>query len=272
MYAACLDENGDGALQLQKKCDDSSKLHVIQMDVTSDSSVTAAFEKVSNYMASDLVQFYGLVNNAGVLRPGQFEWGTFDFTVKSVVDVNVLGVARVTRTFLPLIRRNKGRVVNINSSSSRLAAPTLVTYSMTKGATLGLTDGLRREMGKFNVKVVSIEPHIYGTRMSTKDVTHPLVDEAWNGSSEEIRSSYGQGYLTKLKRFADLLGERANPNIDDVSNAVVNALTSPEPEVRVLCSSWTHRPVLWLASMVFPSELQDFFYEQMLRETGADRL
>lgn len=242
------------------------------MDVTSDSSVSDAFEKVSSYLASDRVQFYAVVNNAGILRPGQFEWGTFDYTVKSVVDVNVLGVARVTRTFLPLVRKNKGRIVNINSSSSRAAAPTLVTYSMSKHASLGLTEGLRREMKKFNVKVISIEPHIYGTRLATKNLLHDLIDEAWKGSTEEVKSSYGKMFLQKIKDFATLMSDRANPRTEDISDAVVTSLTNPEPELRVLCSSLFYRPILWMASNVLPTELQDFLYEKTLTETGAHQI
>ena len=48
----------------------------------------------------------------------EFEWGSID-NIKSVFDVNVFGVIRVTREFLPLIRKSKGRIVNMGSIAGR---------------------------------------------------------------------------------------------------------------------------------------------------------
>lgn len=50
---------------------------------------------------------------------GEFEWGSVD-NVKRIFEVNVFGVIRVTKAFLPLIRKSKGRIVNLASVAGRL--------------------------------------------------------------------------------------------------------------------------------------------------------
>lgn len=56
----------------------------------------------------------GLVNNAGVMCFGELEWQT-ENQINQVLQVNVLGNIRVTRSLLPLLRRHKGRIVTVTS-------------------------------------------------------------------------------------------------------------------------------------------------------------
>ena len=54
------------------------------------------------------------MNNAGIAMIGPIEWvGLEDY--KKVADVNLWGVIDVTKTFLPLLKKEKGRIVNISS-------------------------------------------------------------------------------------------------------------------------------------------------------------
>lgn len=55
-----------------------------------------------------------MVNNAGVARLGLIEWMPFD-EFKQVADVNLWGLIDVTKTFLPLVKKAEGRVVNFSS-------------------------------------------------------------------------------------------------------------------------------------------------------------
>jgi len=57
---------------------------------------------------------WGVVNNAGVARLGLIEWMPFD-EFKQVADVNLWGLIDVTKTFLPLVKKAEGRVVNFSS-------------------------------------------------------------------------------------------------------------------------------------------------------------
>lgn len=53
---------------------------------------------------------------------GELEWGSFD-SIKQAFDVNVFGLVRVARAFLPLIRQSQGRYVIVSSLAGRVVAP-----------------------------------------------------------------------------------------------------------------------------------------------------
>ena len=55
---------------------------------------------------------WGLVNNAGILCLAPIEWSPLE-DFKRTADVNIWGMVDVTKTFLPLLKMSKGRVVNV---------------------------------------------------------------------------------------------------------------------------------------------------------------
>ena len=57
---------------------------------------------------------WGVVNNAGVASLGLIEWMPLD-EFKQIADVNLWGLIEVTKTFLPLVKKAEGRVVNFSS-------------------------------------------------------------------------------------------------------------------------------------------------------------
>jgi NAD(P)-dependent dehydrogenase (short-subunit alcohol dehydrogenase family) len=61
-----------------------------------------------------LTDLWAVVNNAGIAAFTEIEWCSVD-QFQRILDVNVLGVVRVTKAFLPLLRHSKGRVVNVAS-------------------------------------------------------------------------------------------------------------------------------------------------------------
>lgn len=78
------------------------------MDVTKDDEVSAAYEQVKNELKKNGEQLWAVVNNAGIIAYGPFDWETIE-TYKKIFEVNTFGMVRVTRTFLPLIRQSKGQ-------------------------------------------------------------------------------------------------------------------------------------------------------------------
>lgn len=55
-----------------------------------------------------------MINNAGVASFGLIEWMPLD-EFKEIADVNLWGLIEVTKTFLPLVKKAEGRVVNFSS-------------------------------------------------------------------------------------------------------------------------------------------------------------
>ena len=92
-----------------------------------------------------ILGLWGLVNNAGVMGAlGPVDWlAQEDFV--NVMQVNVLGMVRVIRTFLPLLKRSRcgGRIVNMSSIFGKLSIPYASPYCMAKHAVEALSDSLR---------------------------------------------------------------------------------------------------------------------------------
>ena len=74
------------------------------------------FSTIIQYLNFILVSdgLWGLVNNAGILCLAPIEWSPLE-DFKRTADVNIWGIIDVTKTFLPLLKTSKGRVVNLGS-------------------------------------------------------------------------------------------------------------------------------------------------------------
>jgi len=136
-------------------------LRVLEMDVTSDASVEAAAETVTTESgAPDVV-----INNAGQMFMGITE----AFTAAEVarqLDVNVVGVHRVTRAFLPAMRQaGSGLFINVSSIAGRMAVPFFTVYHASKWALEGYSLGLRAELASSGVDVVSVQPGPFTTEL-----------------------------------------------------------------------------------------------------------
>ena len=86
---------------------------------------------------------WAVLNNAGLCGAiGATDWLTHtDYQV--CLDVNLLGLIDVTLTFLPLVKRGQGRVVNVASILGRFASPGLSPYCVSKYGVEAFSDILR---------------------------------------------------------------------------------------------------------------------------------
>jgi len=73
-------------------------------------------ELLINQQNSSLIHsgLWGLVNNAGIVLIGPIEWIPLEKS-KHIADINLWGMIDVTKTFLPLVKKARGRVVNLSS-------------------------------------------------------------------------------------------------------------------------------------------------------------
>ena len=73
-------------------------------------------ELLINQLSSSLIHsgLWGLVNNAGIVIIGPIEWMPLEKS-KHIADINLWGMIDVTKTFLPLVKKARGRVVNLSS-------------------------------------------------------------------------------------------------------------------------------------------------------------
>ncbi|MFT4514920.1 MAG: NAD(P)-dependent dehydrogenase (short-subunit alcohol dehydrogenase family) [Planctomycetota bacterium] len=148
------------ALRAEAK-DEKLTLTVLELDVCDTASVEGAAKVVEGESgAPDVV-----INNAGVMYVGVTE--AFDPSeLTAQLDVNVVGVHRVCRAFLPAMRAaNRGLIINVSSVAGRLAIPTFGIYQASKWALEGYSASLRYELASSGVDVVLVEPGPFRTEL-----------------------------------------------------------------------------------------------------------
>lgn len=251
VFAACLDVTGEGAVKLREA---SSNIVTLQLDVTSDSQVSAARTFVGERLQGD--ELWAVINNAGVGVFAEAEWCTLEKS-QQVMDVNWMGTVRVTKAFLPLIRAARGRLVNIASLAGRVSVPGFTSYSASKYAVVGFSDGLRREMLKFGVKVITVEPSLYRTAMSDLEILARQNANMWAETSGEVRHEYGETYfkafLARLVQHLRYSSKKTYQVVDDVTHAVMSA----HPYTRYVPALFTNQLPTDLFSLT-PNLFQDF--------------
>jgi NAD(P)-dependent dehydrogenase (short-subunit alcohol dehydrogenase family) len=136
-------------------------LRVLELDVTSTGSADAAAAKVLEESgAPDAV-----INNAGQMFVGFTEAFTPD-ELANQLDINVVGIHRVSRAFLPAMRKaGKGLFINVSSVAGRLSAPFFGVYNASKWGVEAYSMALRGELASSGVDVVVVEPGPFTTEL-----------------------------------------------------------------------------------------------------------
>ena len=102
-----------------------------------------------------------LVNNAGFGGITNFE-ETSEATIRTMFEVNLFGLMRVTRAVLPVMRRQRGgHIFNIASAAGYSAGP--VPYHTSKFAVTGFSTSLAFEVAPFGIKVTNVAPGLFRT-------------------------------------------------------------------------------------------------------------
>jgi NAD(P)-dependent dehydrogenase (short-subunit alcohol dehydrogenase family) len=126
----------------------------VTADVGDDASVRHAIDEVAAALGGIDI----LINNAGIGAQGTVEENS-DEEWHRVFDVNVVGMARVTRAALPWLRRSSAAaIVNVASIAATAGLPARVLYSATKGAVSAMTRALAADHLREGIRVNAVNP------------------------------------------------------------------------------------------------------------------
>jgi NAD(P)-dependent dehydrogenase (short-subunit alcohol dehydrogenase family) len=221
VFAGIRSEEARRNLQVQT----SSRLLPLRIDVTDAASIAAAAEAVGQ--TAGHVGLAGLVNNAGIAVSGPLEAIPID-AWRRQLEVNVIGQVAVTQAFLPLLRKARGRIVNISSVNGGLAPPYMGPYAASKFALEAITDAMRIELRTWGIRVSAIEPGPIDTPIWDKSVA--AADELAGHIAPELLALY-QADLTAVRQVVERSMRRVAP-VNRVVKAVVHALTAKRPKTR----------------------------------------
>ncbi|NXK15021.1 RDH16 dehydrogenase, partial [Herpetotheres cachinnans] len=248
VLAACLTETGAARLRAAA----SPRLQTLLLDVTSSQSIAATTAWVQERVGDR--GLWGLVNNAGIAIPvAPNEWLTKDDFVK-VLDVNLVGLIEVTLSLLPLVRRARGRVVNVASVMGRVSCFG-GGYCISKFGVEAFSDSLRLEMHNFGVKVSVIEPGYFKTTITNIENLEKSFISTWEKLPEEIKASYGENYLKEFLVAFRNIQKKYSSNLRLVTDCMEHALTSCYPRTRY-SAGWDAK-LLYIPLSYLPSALMD---------------
>ena len=227
-----------------QKMSSRENIHTILLDVTNPTSIQNAVEqalKITNGID-------GLVNNAGIFNGGPLLEIQLE-ELNDIINVNVLGIVRVTQAFFPLLEKNKGKIINISSEVGRFAFPFNGPYSISKYAIEALSDSLRRELMFIGMKVVIIQPGAIATSLPQKTL--------------DVYSKYLEKSIFKdqLSRVWSVLGKEKYGEPEDVAKIVHKALKRKNPKKRYKVNNNKQRRIL----EYLPTSVADFMIKYFIK-------
>ena len=160
---------------------------MVKADLADDAAVRAAVaEAVAALGGLDI-----LVNNAGIGAQGSVETATDDDWAR-VLDVNVIGTARVSRAAWPHLRASAHpAVVNTASIAATAGLPQRAVYSASKGAILALTRAMAADGMADGIRVNAVNPGTADTPWISR-LLSTAPDPAAERAALEARQPHGR--------------------------------------------------------------------------------
>ncbi|MDT4979173.1 MAG: hypothetical protein QOG07_1052 [Pseudonocardiales bacterium] len=183
-------------------------------DVTDDASVRAAVDDA----AAELGGLDVLVNNAGIGAQGGVEDNPDDEWHR-VLDVNVVGMVRVTRAALPYLRASsRAAIVNTASIAATAGLPQRALYSASKGAVAALTRAMAADLLPEGIRVNAVNPGTADTPWVAR-LLESAADPQAERAALEARQPHGR--LVSADEVADAIAYLASPGAGSVTGVAL---------------------------------------------------
>jgi NAD(P)-dependent dehydrogenase (short-subunit alcohol dehydrogenase family) len=194
---------------------ESLPIHVVEMDVTNDSSV----ERAVNAANAKAGRIDVAINNAGYYLSGLEEAVTTE-QAQRLMDTNFLGPVRVNRAVLPHMRRQRsGVIMHISSGAGRVILPSAGFYCASKFALEALAEAYSYELAAQGIESVIVEPGAYET---------PVFGNTVTAADEARTATYGAAKDFPAKMNAALSSTAGNAQ--EVADAVLRIVETPAGE------------------------------------------
>jgi len=239
------------AYKQQRGSNSPGELVPIMLDVTKDEQVEEAVKAVEQRGAP----VAALVNNAGVSAFGFVECLPLE-RYKQCMEANYLGTVRVTKAFLPLLRRDRGRMVMVGSAGDRNPAGFGSAYLSSKAAVAWFTECLRQEMARFGVLVPLVEPGFFASGLLNSGASNGKKESA--GMAEQVYGNH-DAMMTEVRKpieFAERLNGGPEGMEKACGGAVVEAACARWPLARNVVGIDANLILRWVPYL--PTSLLDF--------------
>ena len=206
------------------------KLHIRQLDVQDEKSITACIaEIIASEQMIDV-----LINNAGAGFIKPMEQASME-EIQQVMNVNFYGPIRCSKAVMPQMRKQRsGHIINISSVGGIVGSPVNEIYCAAKFALEGLTESLATYLESyFGINVSLIEP---GGTISEFGNSLTEYFESTGGIQNDDYKPLMETYMDYRATFTEEFKEKAFQKPADTAAVIIKCMNDPNPKVRYLTS------------------------------------
>lgn len=238
----------------------SEDVYPVIMDVEDASTVSAAANEIASQLNGSGLD--GLVNVAGIGMIRPIEYAPMS-DVREIFEVNFFGQLATIQAFSGMVRKKRGRIVNITTVGVNLAIPFGGLLNSSKSAFAMLSDTLRLELRPFGVRVIAVEPGSIST--PAVDKTLGNLEEVISRLPAEAQQRYGEMIRSVGRRGFEMEKNGSSPEV--VATTVNHALNSSRPRIRYRVGK--HARLLASLPKILPESVFDSMRLKMLGLTQS---
>ncbi len=197
----------------------------------------------------------GLINSSGISVLGPIMLLSVE-EIAHNFEVNVFGLLRVTKAFLPLLGAQQdhpsapGRILNMSSVAGKLAGPYMAPYTGSKHAVEGISHSMRMEFSRYGITVIIIGPGVIQT---------PIWDK---GSLQRFE---GTMYSDSLARFFGKVLPRAKKHgmpLETCSRQIADIFETEKPRIRYAIVR--NKFLNWTLPTLLPQGALDKYFKKLM--------
>lgn len=216
----------------------------LKLDITSETDIKQCVE----FTEKTFGRIDVLISNAGI----------FDFypvseagsnLLNKIFNVNVFAVSNLTKYFLPLLEKSKGRLIVIGSESYKVPSP-FQPYSVSKQMLESLYKAISIELSIKDIKCVLIRPGAMQTKIIDSTIEFNRIEK------NSIFTNEFRGFLETVPKY---IGNIASP--ERVAKVVFNAGTIKKPKTVYHIN---HNPIVGILS-IMPQTFQNILLKRSLK-------
>lgn len=219
----------------RSECEHDPLVNVLRLDVTD----MVAVEECIGHVLEKEGRIDVLINNAGMHTGGAIEV-TPNSHISAQMETNFMGAVYTIRAVLPAMRnQGGGTIINISSIGGLMGLPFQGYYSACKFAIEGLSEALRMEIKKYNIKVIVVNPGDFHTN-NTKNRK--------NVFTADNNDSYKEQFSKSLSVIEHDENNGWSPEV--LAHKIYKILSKRKPSNRYVIASWEQKLAVLLKRLL----------------------
>jgi len=250
----------DNPVADELKEESSGRLHVLQLDVSSETQILASSLYVTAHLSDAADGLWAIIHAESWVALGEIEWVPTE-VIRKATEINFVGATRLIQVLLPMVRKAKGRVVLVTSGLSRVVSPVRGIHCALQAALEAEATCLRQEMKPRGVDVIVVAPGEYssGSSWLSDESMRDQAREMWEQLMEEQRKEYGDEYFEAAIRSLEKFTKTQDADLSGALRALSDSVIRAFPLQRYTPISRQEK-IQAIIACYFPRSFYDIIY------------